>query len=113
MSVLAGGPDVAAARSLEMPEPDPEAVHEALRAVLDWQESVEPGAPSSVLNACRAWYVAEHGTWASKSQAAAWARDADPDLVDAALRLRTGECDEELDTAQVRNLVSRAREALA
>lgn len=58
MSVLAGRPDVAAARYLEVPEPDPEAVREALRAVLDWQESVEPGAPSSILNACRAWYVA-------------------------------------------------------
>jgi hypothetical protein len=95
-----------------LPEPDPRAVREALLAMLDWQESTEPSAPNSVLNACRAWHLAERGIWASKTRAAAWAREADPDLVDEALRLRAGETVHGLDPERVRRLVSRAREAL-
>ncbi len=94
------------------PEPVAAAVREAVNAVLDWQESSEGTAPNSALNACRAWYFGVEGGWISKSEAAAWARDADPELVDMALALRRGEDAPRLDPTRVRALRARAREEL-
>jgi hypothetical protein len=91
---------------------DPALVRKSVLAVLGWQERHELHAANSVLNACRAWRFAVEGDWASKSDSAAWARDADPELVDAALELRrTGEGS--LDPERVRALIERTREALS
>jgi hypothetical protein len=54
-------------------EPVPrEAIVEAIRQALDWQQDAAPG---SVINACRAWMWLETGAWASKREAAAWVRE--------------------------------------
>jgi hypothetical protein len=91
--------------------PGPDAVRRALRDVLAWQEREEPGSANTVLSACRAWLWAAEGRWASKGEAAAWARDADPALVDAALALRrTGRG--ELDRERIHALLARARDAI-
>jgi hypothetical protein len=44
-------------------------------AALDWREREESLAPSTVLNACRAWMWLETGEWSSKGEAAAWLRE--------------------------------------
>jgi hypothetical protein len=95
------------------PPLDPDLVRDSLRAVLDWQEQTELPAPNSVLNACRAWHWAVEGRWASKSEAAAWARQCDPELIDTALALRRGKGEGALDPERVRALLAQAREALA
>lgn len=95
------------------PQLDPVVVRDAVRAVLDWQERSEPSAPNSVLNACRAWRFAVEGVWSSKTEAARWARDAEPELIDAALALRRGSEAAPLDADRVRLLLDRAREALS
>jgi len=96
-----------------LPEPPTADVRSAVRAVLDWQLRTEPAAANSVLNACRAWRWAATGDWASKTEAAAWARDFDPELIDAALASRRGEAVPALDETRVRSLLRRAAEELA
>jgi Aminoglycoside adenylyltransferase, C-terminal domain len=95
-----------------LPEPDGGSVRAAVRAVLDWQERAEPVAANSVLNACRAWRWAATGEWTSKTEAAEWARDFDPGLIDAAVAFRRGEEAAPLDEARVRELLDRARAEL-
>jgi hypothetical protein len=97
-----------------LPRPSRAEVLAALDAVLEWQEGAEPGAPNSVLNACRAWRLAEEGVLSSKDDAAAWARPrlADPGLVDRALALRRGEEAEPLDEGDVRALLATVRGAV-
>jgi Aminoglycoside adenylyltransferase, C-terminal domain len=96
-----------------LPAPDAADVWAAVRAVLEWQERTEPAAPNSVLNACRAWRWAATGEWTSKTDAAAWARDFDPELIDAAVALRRGEEAPPLDESRVRELLQRAVAELA
>jgi hypothetical protein len=104
------GPDFADV----FPELPAEDVRDAVREVLDWQQTVEPSTPNSVLSGCRALRFAVEGVWSSKSDAAAWARDVDPELVDAAVaRRRSGASLPELDEARVRGLIERARKALS
>jgi hypothetical protein len=45
---------------------------DALLAGLSWSVEAEPLAPSTALNAARAWCFAEEGRWLSKAEAAAW-----------------------------------------
>src|SRR5262249_51834760 len=89
-------------------------VLEALWALLDWQERVEPWAPNTALNAARVWHYADEGRWASKADAAAWAaqRTRVPGLLAEALaQRRAGRC--ELPREEVDVLLAEARGALA
>lgn len=81
---------------------------------LDWFAKAEPGAPDTVLNACRSWDWAVTEEWSTKAEAARWARGRapDPGLVEEALRLRAEGAREGLDAARVRELCACARKAL-
>jgi predicted nucleotidyltransferase len=97
------------------PEPPPERVREAVLASLDWFAADAPDSADTVLNAARSWLWAETGEWATKGEAAAWARSRarDPALIDAALALRAEGRLSGLDPASVRELSARARRAAA
>ena len=85
---LAGPP--AAEVFAEIPR---QVVLEALRESLAWHRANAAEAGENlVLNAVRAWRYAEEGTWASKREAAEWARErlADPAVLDAAVEERYG-----------------------
>jgi hypothetical protein len=94
------------------PELGAETVHAALRELLDWQVRIELTAPNTVLNACRIWRFAAEGVWSSKTDAATWAREVDPELIDAALAGRTGANATRVQPDRVRALLRQAREAL-
>ena len=95
----------------EIPRP---LVLDALRAALDWYSTSEPDPVSTVLAACRTWYYAEEGEWASKRDAAEWAagRLPDPRAVHRAVTLRGGGTAEWPSEPEVAEVVAQARAAL-
>ena len=80
-------------------------------------QRVEPGAPSSVLNACRAWRCTDEGVLSSMDGAAAWARDRldspGAELVDRALEPRRSDAPGSLDGERVRALLRVVRGRIA
>jgi hypothetical protein len=76
----------------EVPRAD---VLDAVATSLAWAVEHEPSGASTVLNALRARHFAETGEWTSKESAAVWAltRTEAPDVVRAALALRTADPD--------------------
>jgi hypothetical protein len=85
---------------------------DALRESLAWHRQNESGRPNTILNACRAWLFAKKNLWASKSDAAAWARQQldDPTPVETALRGRAGGDPARVDNAEV--VLARVEDAL-
>jgi hypothetical protein len=97
------------------PEPPRERVRGAVLASLDWFAADAPDSPDTALNAARSWVWAETGRWATKGEAAVWARGRapDPGVIDSALALRAEGRLSGLDPARVRELSARARRAVA
>jgi predicted nucleotidyltransferase len=96
------------------PEPSRELVRAAALASLDRFAAHSPESPDTALNAARSWLWAETGQWATKGEAAEWARSRapDPELIDAALALRRDGRPAGLDPGAVGELAARARDAL-
>jgi Domain of unknown function (DUF4111) len=96
------------------PEPPRELMRATVLASLDWFAADSPDSPDTALNAARSWLWAETGQWATKREAAEWARSRapEPELIDAALALRREGRSAGLDPGAVRGLAGRARDAL-
>ena len=86
-------------------------VLEAVGDSLEWHRETDT-SPNLVLNACRAWYYVEEGTWTSKSEAAAWARRMveDPAPIDAALVAREQGAERPGYRAEVSALIERVED---
>lgn len=95
----------------EIPRP---LVLDALRTALDWYVTDEPDPAATLLVACRSWYYAEEGEWASKRDAAEWAaaRLPDPGPVHRAVTLRGGGTAEWPTADETAVVLERARVAL-
>ena len=82
-----------------IPEPPERWIREELDRMVAWHRTVllhpfhDPVGANAVLNACRAWHLAETGCLSSKRGAAHWVLEQRPDaqVVQQALRLRQGE----------------------
>ena len=89
-------------------------VLDALSASREWHAEHDAAAPNRVLNDCRAWRYVETGSWSSKSGAATWAMDRDPDreLLREAADRRAGLRDHPLDRARVDSFAARVGEKI-
>jgi hypothetical protein len=95
-------------------EPPPGEVRAAALDSLRWFAREEPGAPDTLLNACRTWRWAVDGEWSTKEEAADWAlpRVSDPAAIRAAVDARRSGRREGLDPGAVRRVAALAEEAL-
>lgn len=109
----------AKARALLGPPPStvfgsvsPRVIRGALAESLEWHLDQEARTPNTVLNACRSWYFAETGDWASKGQAADWVLRLRPDLSVVAEALERRSSGRLLEREPVRSLSALAAAAL-